>query len=392
MTIPIPAVKRVTINNYRGIGEVSLELHPITIFVGRNNTGKSSIVEAIALVLSSSQGFKDIVDKRDLMKHVAGLRDGYEHLVKRGSNICEIEAELSYRSDVKNIKMTMATHEGFSELPDNIRSVILSFIDEIAVERVEAKRRRFISYFYESRALREEESGEEIVRAVEEEVESLKKGIILSIISQVNGEISHLRLVTYIDAHLLKEYDKAYRRFYFPVHARLVGYRLSRSAIDELEVDLQVKVIEELRKIIPYFWDYRNGRVIFRYGDKSEITSLGSTGEGFQAVLDLLTPIIVGARVIIIEEPENHMHPGLMERYTSVMLDSLTQGVQYIITTHSLELLELLLDTASQKELLDYVSIIRTYRMPDGDVDYEILKGKEALEELSEIGGDLRGP
>ncbi|MCE4599154.1 MAG: hypothetical protein F7C81_03040 [Desulfurococcales archaeon] len=86
------------------------------------------------------------------------------------------------------------------------------------------------------------------------------------------------------------------------------------------------------------------------------------------------------------------MHPGLVERYTSVMLDSLMQGVQCIITTHSLELLELLLDTASQKELLDYVSIIRTYRMPDGDVDYEVLKGKEALEELSEIGGDLRGP
>lgn len=51
-----------------------------------------------------------------------------------------------------------------------------------------------------------------------------------------------------------------------------------------------------------------------------------------------------------------------------------------------------LLDSAKQRETLSEVSIIRLYRLPDGEIDYEVLSGEEAYDELEDIKGDLRGP
>ena len=51
-----------------------------------------------------------------------------------------------------------------------------------------------------------------------------------------------------------------------------------------------------------------------------------------------------------------------------------------------------LLDSAKQRETLSEVSIIRLYRLPGGEIDYEALSGEEVYDELEDIKGDLRGP
>jgi len=67
------SIKKVRIQNYKGLEDLEFEPSRINIFVGRNNTGKSSALEAVALTLSATNGFKDASDE-DLLSRVITRR------------------------------------------------------------------------------------------------------------------------------------------------------------------------------------------------------------------------------------------------------------------------------------------------------------------------------
>lgn len=45
---------KIMIRNFKCINDLSIELAPLTIFVGKNGSGKTSILEAIALFAQSN--------------------------------------------------------------------------------------------------------------------------------------------------------------------------------------------------------------------------------------------------------------------------------------------------------------------------------------------------
>ncbi|RLE62584.1 MAG: hypothetical protein DRJ47_10440, partial [Thermoprotei archaeon] len=42
-------IKKVTLRNFRGIAKGEIDLEPLTILVGPNNSGKTTILEALLL-------------------------------------------------------------------------------------------------------------------------------------------------------------------------------------------------------------------------------------------------------------------------------------------------------------------------------------------------------
>lgn len=96
-------IRHIEIEDFRGLsGKVLLDLAKLNIFVGRNNTGKSSILEAVSLSASCLNDYRDVLGKnlledillrekrikpeymvnvhtRDRLAHInAKLEDGYE--------------------------------------------------------------------------------------------------------------------------------------------------------------------------------------------------------------------------------------------------------------------------------------------------------------------------
>ncbi|MGQ4891705.1 MAG: AAA family ATPase [Candidatus Njordarchaeia archaeon] len=49
----------VSLRNFRGVKDLDIELSDITIFIGSNDSGKSSTLEAIYLILSSFSYFRN---------------------------------------------------------------------------------------------------------------------------------------------------------------------------------------------------------------------------------------------------------------------------------------------------------------------------------------------
>lgn len=86
-----PFLRRVRIRNYKSIGFCDVELHPLTILVGRNASGKSNFVDALAFLsdaLSTS------------VAEAARLHGGTEAFLNRQakSPVCEIGIETVFPS------------------------------------------------------------------------------------------------------------------------------------------------------------------------------------------------------------------------------------------------------------------------------------------------------
>lgn len=104
-----------------------------------------------------------------------------------------------------------------------------------------------------------------------------------------------------------------------------------------------------------------------------------------QQSLELAAPI---SGTILLEEPEVHMHPAAIRQVAKAILAAVSRGIQVVITTHSLELIDSLL-AESKPEKLDDIAIYRL-NLSDGTLKSSRLSGSEASFSRNQIQEDLR--
>ncbi len=118
---------------------------------------------------------------------------------------------------------------------------------------------------------------------------------------------------------------------------------------------------------------------------------LSSMGDGFKTLLKLsfMAPLIKNG-IVLFEEPETSMHPGYLNILAREIISS-SEHSQIFISTHSLELVEHLLEKAEKSDKIESIKIIRLRRLSEGYIEREICSGKDAAEEMEMIKTDLRG-
>lgn len=67
---------------------------------------------------------------------------------------------------------------------------------------------------------------------------------------------------------------------------------------------------------------------------------IGMTGEGSQAMIRLIYQVERGSPVVAIEEPETHLHPGLVKQLGQLLTDKWATDKQFFVCTHSPFLIE----------------------------------------------------
>lgn len=79
---------------------------------------------------------------------------------------------------------------------------------------------------------------------------------------------------------------------------------------------------------------------------------LGLSGDGIQAFIQLSLEIAVApSSMVLVEEPEVYQHPRAIRQSARALLANVRRGVQMVLTTHSLELIDALLAEASDQDL-----------------------------------------
>ncbi len=128
--------------------------------------------------------------------------------------------------------------------------------------------------------------------------------------------------------------------------------------------------------------------VYFDYAEYSAPAALA--GDGVYALLGLCFELgSCSGGVVLVEEPELHLHPGAIRGSSKVMLGAMRRGIQVIISTHSLELIDALLVETQDDEELNKLSVYRI-RLHDGCLESVRLEGSDVAFMRSQIEDDLR--
>ncbi|MDW8063977.1 MAG: AAA family ATPase [Candidatus Caldarchaeum sp.] len=369
-------IDRLTIENYRGISKMELEAKPINVFVGRNNTGKSSVLEAITLAATSPTGYGDALGQNLLGPILQKSMDGL-YIIRIGNEKGVI------RIDTKGSKyFQVEFHYLETGLPKEYLETCEDLIDRIAEEMAERdfRYRRSRRFDYE--------------RLLQEEIDKTTRTIInypKLVIVAISGEISKSSTKSLII--LSKTFGPIREDRVLPSSLFFVGTGYKPRTIDlynrALQLGMLSPLLQTLRKEIQYFEDLRTISDVL-YVSMTGLERplpIAMIGDGFEALLKTaMVSTVARGGTLVLEEPETNLHPGFMEITTSYLVKNASESeTQMFISTHSMEFLESLLEKGPE-----LTQVVRMYLIK-GEIDYEVLSGDEALHERKELLMDLRG-
>ncbi|MHA1252960.1 MAG: AAA family ATPase [Candidatus Helarchaeota archaeon] len=425
-------IKEIKVENYRCIDKFEIKkVKPITIFVGRNNTGKSSILESLALAISGENCWNSR-KKGGILEDIIRKRGGpneLKNIINYNSNNCRIRI----KGDRLNSELSIS--KNFEEFSNSVRSVELSSIlkrfENLFINDIKSDLRDTIS----EKIKTDNEIDKEIVmKYINKKIEELKDDLLekFSIYISYRNEMSGVKNYAFLGGceNIKKSINEI--RNYLEENFELKDIFLrSISKINdiikisfrdnkEIGKDKRIIKMEYLREISysklkglfkkimrnkTYFNNYfemlkrnydhvenviiPNGEIYLHIKNKSEMVHIKSFGDGFISQMFILALIILNKNgVILIEEPENNKHPGYLGILANEIINSVERmNIQYFISTHNIEFIDFLLEINPE-----IIKLIRLYRdEKEFGINYEILDGTEAIEELRELRLDLRG-
>lgn len=448
-------LKEIEIKNYRGLKHVKFTPKSINIIVGPNNTGKSSILEAIGLAMTAGSKFNDSIEF-NLLKYLFELKK-YDprYITHINENIARIQVVL----EDKKKRYSIIIEYYPKELPDDERyGLVMEYLEKYAkriVDRELGREYRLLrevsEYFIESikkyideakveelkrdflrkylpreiRGYTEVGTPDEYQKLIEQLTDELSAYMLSSpkiviTIYNPNNEIAGLYL--YIPERIRSRVSIRTLRYYSPPIYIYIGgiytivrpkpkldippfnvvLNFQKSAVASNVGNLYDLVVskgkiknalEILKERIPYIEDIRKieqGMYVLVSHHNAPIP-LSSMGDGFVTLLKLSFLIALAeSGIIILEEPEVSLHPYFMEIVAEEIVAN-SKNVQFFISTHSLDLLNSLLEKAEEEDKLHDINVIRLhYREDTKKVYAEVFDGIDAKNEIDEIGTDLR--
>ena len=365
-------IKNVEIQNFRTFRHLKINnLGQINVFIGKNNLGKSSLLEAIYLASDAAdrintsspyyilkrrgfaQRFK--IEKEDDLEQL--LVNFKKHIFYDGTNDAEIVIE---NSRPRKIRLSI-------NLLYDTRSII-RILDNVLNDLTIASRMKFINY-----------------------VPYASFASILTVNKIPTFLLLKIRRNTVISIYLAYKVKTDTLKFFLDT-CYLCGNteRLTRF-IKSLEDILQVGTYNGLKEIISSFFDKKIksfepsfSDYFVKFDDKSIPFSM--LGDGIRYfITHYLVLSVEKPSYVFLEEPENFMHPEMLDLLTKLIVNT---KHQVFIVTHSLEFLEKLLWHARESEA--DLKVLGFYDLEDGIPTIESYTLKEAFNSLYKLDIDLR--
>lgn len=125
--------------------------------------------------------------------------------------------------------------------------------------------------------------------------------------------------------------------------------------------------------------------LVFRNGS----VPVALAGDGIRTMLRLSLELATRPQgLVLIEEPEIHQHPRALHQSAKTLLASVRRGLQVVLSTHSLELIDALLLEATQEDLQRF-SVYRL-KLNEGELVSSRLSGDGLAFARAQIEEDLR--
>jgi AAA15 family ATPase/GTPase len=332
-------IEYVEIENFRGVAKGKIEgFTQLNIFVGKNNSGKSTILEALAIALYPEL-LPEVIKRRgwhglDTVLSIFRLRDDKREIkIAVDNQVTFIKRDIPYAEDIEYL---IKSHE-FS------KDMITLDSKTLKDERVD---RHFRCYF---------DSEGKYRNIYQTEAKLFSPNIVFIDSQSIHGKTP------------LGAYNSVFEHGY-KAHERLI--KVINTVYPEIK-DIRLFSEEIGLEVI-----YEHGKVPFF-----------AMGDGFKSAYIYLAYLMsVENGYILCEEPENYQHPSSRKLIVRGIVESVKRN-QIFISTHSLELIDDILNEAKDVDIKFFVPSLDE----NGILTYYSFDKEEAEFRRKELEVDLRG-
>lgn len=335
-------ITSVTVQHLRGVGQGALtDMAPLTVLMGPNGSGKSTFLEALLIGVSPSPAHMvgEVVRRR------RGALNGADFLFTRNGTAAAIE---------------IVAHPAES------------LVTELALE---------MNWMRVPRALL---AGLEKPRTA---IQTKRGGGEALTVFGLNNEfkVRDEREAVGVPTTFVRLIDPSQDLVRSPVELFSTLLKLGRKA--SVLQALQAVVGDGLRDVMimtagerPY--------LALELAEGAVPVSLA--GDGVHSLTRLLLELanFEEGDLALLEEPEVHAHSRTLTQLAKVIWSTVARGVQVVLTTHSLELLDALVSEAPPAQL-DQMAALRL-RLSDGDVRSMRVSGSQIAQLREDFAEDLR--
>jgi predicted ATPase len=331
----------VKIEDFRGVREGGVEgLAPISILVGPNNSGKSTVLEAIAALGLGSDA-----------KAIAGL------LIRRGGPPLDALARIIHRS----AKQATISADG------KLDAVDVNWRTSFTIDK---------------------RSSDPMGLRAEGLVEPLSLFVV---------KTNHADSSIYVDFQGRQQGSNGEALFqtsFVDVEAVRVSGALEDAYTRIDETGQLGKVVKSLGRSMLGLTDLRILKVgaefvLHTFFESGPPVPAYLAGDGFKRFLELAAAAVGTPKgVVLLEEPESFQHPRYLQELATLLHLAAREGTQIILSTHSIELIDLLLH-APEAEGQTYPAVHRM-RIFDGKLRATTIDREHAVIARDELLEDLR--
>lgn len=355
-------MERLILRNFRRFRSLELELNKINVIVGRNEVGKTTVLEAFALAASApyltdslgSSIFRSILLNREMPYILEFVRTGAEKAeVTLGDKEVKIVKGLENETLSRKIAKEREREKG-SLILDALKYMVSALVEEAPKIRSEYSStyavarhgERVVNHYVEVN-----EGSINDFRHITDSLPGLKPSPALFVTDRM---FHSTKALAYIIDHSIKS-----------------DYRYFTKVLNSLKKSNKEVNVEDVRVL-----DNRVYLIL-----EGEPVPLSQVGSGVRKAL--LKELMSGnVKYIAMETPENNLHPELLRSFLEQVLET---KASLVISTHSLDVIEALVDILEIERGIDDMTVFRL------DLDkVEEVQGSDVMMRLKDVGEDLR--
>ncbi|KLI23698.1 AAA family ATPase [Brachyspira hyodysenteriae] len=315
----------IEIKNFRGIKHLTIDnFKNINIFLGKANTGKTSVIEAIECGITKN------INSLILLSYFRdAIRDDYIFESLFYDYNINIPIILYIKINNKDYKIEISPHK-------HNREIIIS--DDKTEEIYNTELNKLIYKISNNGKTRN------YVIAYS------KKD------KKINFRLGNAKIdfnVDFISGYVSEDFSSNLKSI------------LSNNKKKEQFKSLYTKFDNRIKDII-----FIENKVAVELVNLTHAINIKSMGKGFQTYLKIIASMVAGNKYIIIDEIENGMHfESIKILLENILSLSKEYNLQFFVTTHNKELLEILNNILDENNYDDMLSVYNTYINNENNID-----------------------
>lgn len=324
-------IKRFTIENYRSITKAyQININELTVFIGKNNEGKSNVVKALATAVQMLKVFRS-----------NNIRNNVSMRVSRDLYNWESDFPVKYQQSNNKTKKTKTNFRLDFELNekecDDIYELIHSRINGDLSIDIKITKNNIPEFYIPKRG-----KNTKVLSSKSKEICTyISRKMIVKNIPAIRSESQAIEVIDeLIDTEIqIAAEDEEYQTALDIINAK------QQTALD----NLSKRIITPLKKFLPTIkkvvLNIENDLRMrgLRRGidvkiDDGYLTSIKNKGDGVKSLFSIAMLSEIDAPkssvIITLDEPENHLHPSAIHFIRDVLV-KMSEKHQVIISTHN---------------------------------------------------------